>query len=139
ALMKSAANLGGGKYCAARDASQLLKCILDIVNEVQAVNSVFVSASLPVSVNTQGTFLNQVYMGLFRPDGSGSPRWVGNVKEYKFIQDSLTGALAVNPSTGFISPTVSSFWTATSTYWTNNQQGIPPTASDKPDGDVVQK
>jgi type IV pilus assembly protein PilY1 len=70
------------------------------------------------------------------------------VKEYKFIQDSATGdlhladstgAIAVNPATGFISPTATSFWTATSTYWSNNTQGIPPTASDKPDGDVVQK
>ena len=147
-LMKSAANVGGGKYFAATQADQVTNALLQILNEVQAVNSVFVSASLPVSVNTQGTFLNQVYMGLFRPDASGSPRWVGNVKEYKFIQDTLTGdlhladatgALAVNPSTGFISPTVSSFWTATSTYWTNNQQGIPPSPSDKPDGDVVQK
>ena len=147
-LMKSAANVGGGKYFAATQASDVTNALLQILNEVQAVNSVFVSASLPVSVNTQGTFLNQVYMGLFRPDGSGSPRWVGNVKEYKFIQDASTGdlhladsanGLAVNPATGFISPTATSFWTATSTYWTNNQQGIPPTASDKPDGDVVQK
>jgi len=147
-LMKSAANVGGGKYFAATQASDVTNALLQILNEVQAVNSVFVSASLPVSVNTQGTFLNQVYMGLFRPDGSGSPRWVGNVKEYKFIQDPSTGDLhladsagnlAVNPATGFISPTATSFWTATSTYWTNNQQGIPPSASDKPDGDVVQK
>ena len=39
-----------------------------IFSEIQAVNSVFASVSLPVSVNTEGTFLNQVYIGMFRPD-----------------------------------------------------------------------
>ena len=147
-LMKSAANVGGGKYFAATQASDVSNALLTILNEVQAVNSVFVSASLPVSVNTQGTFLNQVYMGLFRPDGSGSPKWLGNVKQYKFKLDSVTGdlsladstgATAVNPATGFISPSAVSFWTAPSTFWTNNLTGIPPSASDKPDGDVVEK
>ena len=58
---------------AGRDAAAVARALAEIVNEVQAVNSVFVSASLPVSVNNQGTFLNQVYMGMFRPDGSGNP------------------------------------------------------------------
>ena len=47
------------------------------------MNSVFASASLPVSVNTQGTFLNQVYIGVFRPDADALPRWPGNLKQYK--------------------------------------------------------
>jgi type IV pilus assembly protein PilY1 len=55
-----------------------------IFAEIQAVNSVFASATLPISVNTQGTFENQVYIGVFRPDGAARPRWFGNLKEYKF-------------------------------------------------------
>jgi type IV pilus assembly protein PilY1 len=147
-LMNSTAINGGGKPFTATSAQAIVDALLNILNEVQAVNSVFVSASLPVSVNTQGTFLNQVYMGLFRPEGSGSPRWVGNVKEYKFVQNAVTGALkladstgalAVNPSTGFISPTAVSYWTTNSQYWARFKQGIPKTGDDKPDGDVVQK
>ena len=147
-LMKSMANVGGGKYFAATQASDITRALLSILNEVQAVNSVFVSASLPVSVNTQGTFLNQVYMGLFRPDGAGSPRWLGNLKQFKFIQDASTGDIyladqnnnrAVNPATGFITPASASFWTSDSTYWSNDPKGIPPIANDKPDGDVVEK
>jgi hypothetical protein len=34
------------------------------------VNSVFASSTLPVSVNVRGAFLNQVYMGVFRPDAN---------------------------------------------------------------------
>jgi type IV pilus assembly protein PilY1 len=165
-LMKSAADLGGGKFCQARKAEDVLACLLDIVNEVQAVNSVFVSASLPVSVNNQGTFLNQVYMGMFRPDGSGNPRWLGNLKEYKFALDTLTGSIsladaktpstqAVNPATGFISPAAWSFWTRRGNdptvpgwpnrdFWINNPSGSPANGSDAldaahGDGEVVEK
>jgi type IV pilus assembly protein PilY1 len=56
-----------------------------IFTEIQAVNSVFASASLPVSVNTQGTYLNQVFIGMFRPDAKAAPRWKGNLKQYKFL------------------------------------------------------
>ena len=56
--------------------------------EIQAVNSVFVSATLPVALNVSNTYLNQVYMGLFRPDANVSPRWYGNLKEYKLAYDS---------------------------------------------------
>ena len=48
----------------------------------------FGSASLPVSVNTRGTYQNQVYIGMFRPDGSGAPRWMGNLKQYQFGVDT---------------------------------------------------
>ena len=161
ALMKSAASYGGGSYFAGRDADAVADALFKIVNEVQAVNSVFVSASLPVSVNNQGTFLNQVYMGMFRPDASGNPRWLGNLKEYKFILDSSTGAIsladaqtppvaAVNPATGFISPTAVSFWTRRGNntaaagwpnrdFWINNPAGTPASGSDSPDGEVVEK
>jgi len=146
-LMQSAATYGGGQFCSANSADAVAKCIKAAVNEVQAVNSVFVSSSLPVSVNSQGTFLNQVYMGMFRPDGNGSPRWVGNLKEYKVGKDTLgnlfladaTDTAAVNPTTGFISPNATSFWTTASTFWANNQLGTPKSSSDSPDGEVVEK
>lgn len=158
-LMKSAATAGGGKYFAGRRADDVANALLQILNEVQAVNSVFVSASLPVSVNNQGTFLNQVYMGMFRPDSSGAPRWLGNVKEYQFILDATTGQLflgdsagnrAVNPATGFLSPSAVSFWTKRGLdptqagwpnrdFWIRSQSGTPPSGSDSPDGEVVEK
>ncbi|HWH41826.1 MAG TPA: PilC/PilY family type IV pilus protein [Usitatibacter sp.] len=146
-LMQNAANVGGGKSCTAKTAAEVSACINGMFNELQAVNSVFVSSSLPVSVNAQGTFLNQVYMGMFRPDRESSPRWVGNLKEYKVDKDS-TGALfladsvdaaAVNPTTGFISPNAKSFWSATSTFWINQPLGTPKTTTDFPDGEVVEK
>ena len=70
------------------------------------------SASLPVSVNARGTFLNQIFMGMFRPDGDALPRWRGNLKQYQFGYDPTTDSLFLsdkngNPAiSGAISPAI---------------------------------
>jgi type IV pilus assembly protein PilY1 len=86
-------------------------------------------------------------MGMFRPDGDAKPRWRGNIKQYQFGLDTLgnlslvdsSGASAVSGSTGFISPNAVSFWTAPSTFWSNQLLGTPLSSSDSPDGEVVEK
>ena len=150
ALMKSMANQGQGKYFAASDATSVRAALAQIFTEVQAVNSVFSSTTLPVSVNVRGTNLNQVYIGVFRPDPNLAPRWYGNFKEYQFALDPNTSQLyladannnpAYNGSTGFITPTAVSFWTTPSSFWgfrPPNQNGVGG-ASDSPDGDLVEK
>lgn len=158
-LMNSGANVGGGKFYSTTNYTDLTKYLRDIFIEIQSVNSVFASASLPVSVNTQGTYLNQIFIGMFRPDGDASPRWGGNLKQYQFVQD-IAGSvaladsleyLAINPATGFITGCSKSFWSTDSTYWSFLPQGtcadpIPLVApdianaiSDSPDGEVVEK
>ena len=146
-FMAAVATEGGGTFHSASNADILLKALQDVFNEIQAVNSVFASASLPVSVNARGTYLNQVFMGMFRPDGEAKPRWRGNLKQYQFGLDALgklslvdsTGASAVSASTGFISPNAVSFWTAPSTFWSNQLLGTPLSSGDSPDGEVVEK
>jgi type IV pilus assembly protein PilY1 len=158
ALLSSMAKYGGGKYFQTSDSSGLQEAILKILNEVQAVNSVFSSASLPVSVNAQGTYLNQIFLGMFRPDGDGLPRWMGNLKQYKLVTkngnlvmgDKNGDAAISSGSTGFLSPTAVSFWTAKDTanapddtatggFWVNDPKGTPAAAFDSPDGEVVEK
>ncbi|MBI3479424.1 MAG: hypothetical protein HY016_03570 [Nitrosomonadales bacterium] len=124
ALLSSMARNGSGKYFATGNATELQQAILRIFNEVQAVNSVFASSSLPVSVNAQGTYLNQIYMGMFRPDSGGQPRWYGNLKQYQFIYNSTTKTLQLADATGtpaisaagtgFMSPNAASFWNCSS-------------------------
>lgn len=158
ALMKSMATQGKGKYYAVTgDASAIGQAILKILNEVQAVNSVFASSSLPVSVNAQGTYLNQIYMGMFRPDENAMPRWVGNLKQYKlkvnpsdqslFLSDSLGEPAISSSGTGFISPNAVSFWTTKNTavqpdsgggFWRNAPKGAA-LGYDSPDGELVEK
>ena len=152
-LMNSIANQGGGNYYEATNADVLLTGLTDIFNQIQAVNSVFASASLPVSVNLQGTYQNQIFMGMFRPDKDAKPRWAGNMKQYQFGLDALDKLYlaetaldasgkprsAISSTTGFINPSATSFWTTSSNFWVNQPIGTPPSASDSPDGDIVEK
>lgn len=89
-----AANAGGGKYFLVQlgDTSGLAQALLQIFNEVQAVNSVFASPGLPVTSNAQSTYVNQIYLASFRPDADGKPRWLGNLKQYQFgVDTSVAG------------------------------------------------
>jgi len=160
ALLKSMSRgVGGGKYfdvsSSASTGAQIADALNQIFTEIQSVNSVFASVSLPVSVNTQGTYLNQVYVGMFRPDENSQPRWAGNLKQYKlgYATSSSTlqmldadGASAINGQTGFITECARSFWTPTSldSYWTFKPQGSCLTVansniSNYPDGNIVEK
>jgi len=154
ALLKSMANVSSGKYFdIASSGTQIVDALNKIFSEIQTVNSVFASVSLPVSVNTQGTYLNQVYIGMFRPDADSFPRWSGNLKQYKL--GVVSGSLklldanddgAINSQTGFIGECARSFWTPDSvdTYWAFRPQGTCLTvanadASNYPDGNIVEK
>jgi type IV pilus assembly protein PilY1 len=144
------AKQGGGLYQQAQNSDQIIIAFTKILNQIRASNSVFSSASLPVSANTQGTYLNQVYIGMFRPDGNALPRWVGNLKQYQFVYNQQSDTLqladsrldpAVSPTTGFIDEDAVSFWTASSGYWVNVEaaSGGKYARSDSPDGEKVEK
>lgn len=153
ALLKSAARVSSGKYFdVSSSGTQIADALLGIFSEIQAVNSVFASVSLPVSVNTQGTFLNQVFVGMFRPDASSLPRWPGNLKQYKLgmvggvlkLQDADSTA-AINAATGFVTACARSFWTPAlaDNYWAFSPRGSCLIAgsenSNSPDGNIVEK
>jgi type IV pilus assembly protein PilY1 len=160
ALLKSMANVTDGKYfdvnSAVNAGAEITTALGKIFSEIQAVNSVFASVSLPTSVNTEGTYLNQVYIGMFRPDPDAFPRWYGNMKQYKLaLLNGLLktvdadGADAINTSTGFITECARSYWTPTisnaDTYWSFKPQGgctigtANYDSSNTPDGKIVEK
>ena len=158
--LRSMAKEGGGKFFVGSNTDAIVQALLQIFNEVQSVNSVFASSSLPVSVNAQGTYLNQIFMGMFRPDPAGLPRWFGNLKQFQFgldttnpvtptlfLADSKNAEALSAAGTGFISANAVSFWTKKDTstrpdslggYFINNPQGTAG-AFDSPDGEVVEK
>ncbi|MBI4195794.1 MAG: hypothetical protein HY526_12030 [Betaproteobacteria bacterium] len=153
-LLQSTALNGKGKYWGVTDdasGTKLRDAFEQFFKEVQAVNSVFASTTLPVSINVRGTNLNQVYIGVFRPDEKKQPRWLGNLKMYQLalagdevILADADGNPAVNQQTGFIDGAAKSFWTSTSTFWgfKNTDPANPfgqGGASDSPDGDLVEK
>ena len=155
------AEKGGGKYFESDNFEELKVAFSKILDEIMAVNGVFASASLPVSVNTQGTYLNQVFVGMFRPQPDKTPRWMGNLKQYKFKASQSGGSYelklvgaddssAINTSTGFITQCARSFWSPTTKpatdYWNYPGSTLGTCTpldvtgqSDFPDGDVVEK
>lgn len=160
AVLESMASEGGGKYFpVSSDSSDSATAddITDAINralsEIQSVNSVYASVSLPVSVNTQGTYLNQVFIGMFRPAQAALPRWDGNLKQYRLGRFGTASELqtldadgnpAINSSTGFIAECARSYWTPTAqdSYWQNLTEehciGVPA-SSNSPDGNMVEK
>lgn len=159
-----AADVGGGKYFSSNNYAELRLAFSTILGEILATNTAFASVSLPVSVNTQGLYLNQVFIGMFRPSQDFLPRWRGNLKQYKMglASDGVTleledvnGATATNPNTGFISSCAISYWNRTSaqgvdSYWANDPRGTCLSitgvtdaqtlkGSNYPDGEIVEK
>lgn len=162
-ILTSMANVSNGEYYRATTLEAIEFALGDIFQKVQAVNTVFAATTLPVSINVRGTNLNQVYIGVFRPDAQLSPRWFGNLKHYKLgvtsslingvpterleLQDA-NAARAVNLNTGFIANTATSIWSETKTpagtgYWAfrspNYAINDAGKDQDAPDGDLVEK
>ena len=155
-VLKSAANVSGGKYFEVSNYAALKDALDNIFSEIRSVNSVFAAVSLPVSVNSQGTYLNQVFIGMFRPDAQKYPRWNGNLKQYKLGFDASNNfnlldadSVAAISSSGseFISECARSFWTPVATtsgdgYWTSldtQNCSAYPASSNSPDGNIVEK
>jgi type IV pilus assembly protein PilY1 len=161
-FLHSMADQGGGKPFVAADINSMVQALLQIFNEIQSVNSVFASSSLPISANAQGTYLNQVFIGMFRPDGSANPRWMGNLKQYQFgvggtpsnptlfLADKNSNPAISGNGSGFISPTAVSFWNpdvpanptalpdSIGGFWVNDPQSAGG-GYDNPDGEIVEK
>lgn len=147
-LMRSMAAVGGigpGGYLeVGGDLYALVEGFKAVLAQIAARNSVFTATTLPVSTTTQGTFLNQIFVGMFRPDANFSPRWVGNLKQYQLgvVGGELTLVDRYNKPAlfeGVFSATAQSFWTKDSVYFTGAPMGSPATASDGPDGAIVDK
>ena len=149
-LLKSMAIQGGvgaaGYIEVGGDLTALIDALRNTFINIAAINSVFTATTLPVSTTTQGTYLNQIFVGMFRPDSTGSPRWLGNLKQYKlgFVNDTLDlvdarGQSAISPDGGFFSATAESFWSSSSVFFDQSPSGTPASASDLPDGAVVEK
>lgn len=159
-LLKSAA--GEGNYfnvTSGNSGLDIEAALNEALSRIQSVNSVFAAVSLPASANVQGAYLNQLYVGMFRPDEFSNPRWLGNLKQYKMgTENNLVdsdGADAISTQTGFVAECARSFWTparptaaSPDLYWSADPKGacIPSgndpalyANADSPDGNIVEK
>lgn len=158
-LLKSMSKESTGTYKAVTSGdggAAIVAAVNDALSKIQSVNSVFAAVSLPASATVQGAYLNQIYIGMFRPDPNAKPRWMGNLKQYKLgtglnLVDAVNEA-AIDSGTGFITACAVSYWTPSKgspdSYWEQSKQGecVPPGAdkdlysrSNTPDGNIVEK
>jgi type IV pilus assembly protein PilY1 len=134
ALLFSMARYGGGQYFQASSEQAILKAMRNVLSEIQSLNSVFASASLPINATNRSQNENQVFIGMFRPDPGARPRWYGNLKRYqiaefdkqfKLADASSPPQEAVATATGFVAPCAVSFWTSNTT--SSDTSTAPPT------------
>jgi type IV pilus assembly protein PilY1 len=163
AVLERAAMVGGGTYFPAKKQEDITLAVEKIKAQILATNTTFAAASLPISATNRSQNLNQVFIGMFRPDDEANPRWMGNLKQYK-LADKVTGidlvdrlgTNAVNADTGFVDECATSLWTNDSaSYWENSRKnqltasgctvfpimgGVKGSKwSDFPDGPTVEK
>jgi type IV pilus assembly protein PilY1 len=151
-MLRSMAEESGGYAYTVTDAnavaSELAAAVAGAIDRILAVNTVFASVALPAATNAQSTFLNQVFIGQFRPDADAHPRWMGNLKQYKLgvVGNTLkvldadtvdeedaqdednsadgsyvgTGNIVVDNGTGFITNCATSYWSTADTYWSGD-------------------
>lgn len=117
--LQSAAALGGGKYFQVGTEAAIIRDLTAIVLEIQSKNSAFAATSLPASATNRSVDQNEVFLGVFRPDGNAAPRWYGNLKRFKLIINNgvadlgdALGVSAINSQTGFVADCSASFWTS---------------------------
>lgn len=156
-LMLSGAQVGGGRYFAARNEDAIVDAITTALSDILSVSSTFAAVTLPLSATNRAQSENQVFIGMFRPDQAAKPRWFGNLKRYQvglengepFLADAI-GANAINPVSGFAAECAQSYWSTDSAdYWAGLGITPAPTSqcigsiydqwSDLPDGPFVEK
>ncbi|MGE8363045.1 PilC/PilY family type IV pilus protein [Pseudomonas sp.] len=106
---------GGGGFYSAENASSLSKAFNQILQQVLATDTTFVSASAPVNTFNRQDNKDELYFSLFRP--SVTDRWIGNLKRYgmatrnggAFIVDQ-DGLAAIDINTGFFRNDARSWW-----------------------------
>ncbi|TLP77829.1 pilus assembly protein PilY [Pseudomonas nitroreducens] len=127
------ASRGGGSTYTATTAGDLSKAFNDIIQQVLATDSTFVSASAPVNTFNRQDNKDELYFSVFKPQETDT--WPGNLKRYRL--DTATAQIvdadnttAVDPLTGFFKSSARSFW-STSADGNNTANG--GAASNLPD------
>jgi type IV pilus assembly protein PilY1 len=118
-FLKDVATNGDGSFNTAENAGDLTKAFNQILGEVLATDTTFVSASAPVNTFNRQDNKDELYFSLFRP--SATDRWTGNLKRYRMATGNgeawivdRDGSAAIDTNSGFFKSTARSWWTPSS-------------------------
>ncbi|MGB5832835.1 MAG: hypothetical protein WBG92_12700 [Thiohalocapsa sp.] len=117
-LLSNVAEFGGGTYYTAYNAHELADAFQATLTEILSSNTSFASPAVAVDAYNRTKSLNAEYIAMFRP--TSRPRWPGNIKKLEMeliagtrveeVVDAL-GVRAIDPVTGNIKDTATTFWT----------------------------
>ncbi|MBV7314179.1 pilus assembly protein [Shewanella sp. NIFS-20-20] len=115
-LLKKTAELGGGEYYAAKNASQLQAALQQVFSEILEVNASFTSPSIASNNFDRTQTFDSVYYAMFLPNKG--PRWMGNLKKFKVSSRGdivdVNGVKAIG-SDGSLKSSACSYWTKSQT------------------------
>jgi type IV pilus assembly protein PilY1 len=115
-LLTKTAELGGGKYFAAKGAAQLQSALQQVFTQILEVNASFTSPSIASNNFDRTETFDSAYYAMFLPNKG--PRWMGNLKKFKItgtgavVDSKLVNAIGTD---GNIKSSACSFWTLSST------------------------
>ncbi|GIU45846.1 type IV pili system adhesin PilY [Shewanella sairae] len=114
-ILKKAAELGGGKYFAASDASELQSALSNVFSQILEINSSFTSPSIASNNFDRTQTFDSAYYAMFLP--SKGARWIGNIKKFKVTGSGdivdKNGVLAIDDE-GNLKSSACSYWTPNS-------------------------
>ncbi len=121
-LLQQTAASGGGKFYYVDSYQGLQNALNQILLQVVSQNGLFTAPAVTVSAFNRLENRGEVYYALFKP--TTSPRWLGNVKRYRFDSNyansdgtmgaivDTNGLLAVDPATGSFALNAQSWWSS---------------------------
>ncbi|ABE55995.1 type IV pilin biogenesis protein, putative [Shewanella denitrificans OS217] len=112
-LLIKTAELGGGKYFAAKGAAQLQAALQQVFTDILEVNASFTSPSIASNNFDRTETFDSVYYAMFLPNRG--PRWSGNLKKFKVTSGGKiidSKSVEAIGSDGNIKSSACSFWTS---------------------------
>jgi len=112
-LLIETAKRGGGEYFFASDGLQLTTALQGALSSLVKSNETLTSASVAANNFDRTETLNSVYYAMFDPQHG--PRWQGNLKKYKVINNVQIGVnkvAALDEDSGHFSTEVQSYWSS---------------------------
>lgn len=110
------ATAGGGGSYSAENATDLSKAFNQILQQVLATDTTFVSATAPVNTFNRQDHKDELYFSLFRP--ATTDRWAGNLKRYRMKTSGGAAWIvdrddspAIDANTGLFRSDARSWWT----------------------------
>ncbi|AWB68536.1 hypothetical protein C2869_19965 [Saccharobesus litoralis] len=113
-VLSKAAELGGGEYYAATDATALALALQNTIIQILQTSASFTSPAIAANNFDRTRSLDSIYFSMFLPEEG--PKWRGNIKKLKVINSEIVdanGEKAINTS-GNIDDDVVTFWGGTS-------------------------